>query len=201
VEAALDRIGAAILPELEKLSAHRDPLVRQRSLSVLAKAGSSQVGPLLLKALEDDRRTVREAAMMAAANYIKRQGSGAKPLAVAVSAKLVAKRWQERKAAAEALGSFGALADEDALTRTLAQDPKAFVRQAAAVALGQLASKKAIGALMKAAVVSTEPNAAVRLAAIRALGKIGDGRAKGTLVHAAEHDPSPAVREAAKRFY
>ncbi len=198
---ALDRIGAAILPELEKLTEHRDTVVRQRALSVMAKIGTPEVGPLLQKALDDDRRTVREAAMIAASSYVRRQGNGAKPLVDAVAAKLSAERWQERKAAAEALGRFGALGDGDALARALSRDAKAFVRQAAASSLGLLGDRSKIPALIKAATLAEEPSAAVRLAAVRSLVGMGDPSAKEFLSGVAEADPDSRVREAAKRFH
>jgi HEAT repeat protein len=200
VTAAADRIGAAILPELEKLTEHRDPVVRQRALLVMAKVGSPAVAAMLQNALEDDRRTVREAAMLAAASYVRRHGASARPLVEAVSARLTATRWQERKAAAEALGRFGAMGDVDALTRAVAQDATAFVRQAAAASLGQLANRAAVPALLRAVAVSTEPNPAVRLAAVRALVAIGDPRAKDALAAVARTDPDPKVQDAAKRF-
>jgi HEAT repeat protein len=204
VDQVLDRLGLAILGDLEKLAAHRDTVVRQRALSVLSKVPAPQIGAILDRALDDERRSVREAAMLAAANHVARQGAAARPLVDKVASRLAAKRWQERKAAAEAMGRFGALADESALVSALESDTKAFVRAAAATSLGQLGSKNAVPALGKQVAARSEPNPAVRVAAVRALIAIGDGRAKDPLAEAARSDPSPKVREAAaegaKRF-
>jgi tetratricopeptide (TPR) repeat protein/HEAT repeat protein len=202
VNAALDRIGAEILPAVEKLAGHRDPLVRRRALSVAGKIAAPEVKPLLERALSDDEISVREGAMRACAHFVARRGAKAGDLVKRVVERLSAANWQERVSAARALGDFGVHADREALARAALGDDKAFVREAAVVSLGRVSLRGAAPAMYQAADSAREKVPEVRQAAVEALAAAaqrGDERARSALVGIAEKDPSAAVRGAAKR--
>ena len=88
-------------------------------------------------------------------------------------------------------GQPGALAS---LTSILATDPDAFVRQAAAGALGGFGDAQAASAL-RAAVRDQE--SAVRSRAITSLGQMRDQGSVGLMAQALATDPEPSVRRAA----
>ncbi|HWM86806.1 MAG TPA: HEAT repeat domain-containing protein [Kofleriaceae bacterium] len=201
VAAALERIGKQILPQVEKLAGHRDPLVRRRALSVAGKIAAPEVKPLLERALSDDEVSVREGAMRACAHFVARRGAKASDLVRRVVERLSAPNWQERVAAARALGDFGVHADREALGRAALADDKAFVREAALLSLGRLGGKT-LEVMLQAADSSREAVPEVRQAAIEGLAPLaarGDERARAALARAAESDPSAAVQAAARR--
>jgi HEAT repeat protein len=202
VTAALERIGLEILPDVEKLAGHRDPLVRRRALSVAGKIAAPEVKPLIERALGDDEISVREGAMRACGHFAARRGAKASDLVRRVTDRLAAPSWQERVAAARAIGEFGALADRAALGRAAVGDDKAFVREAAVVSLGRLGAKASWAVLLQAADRAREKVPEVRRAAVEALAEVaerGDERARAALAEIAENDPSAEVRAAAKR--
>ncbi|HKE15331.1 MAG TPA: HEAT repeat domain-containing protein [Kofleriaceae bacterium] len=202
VAAALDRIGQQILPQVEKLAGHRDPLVRRRALSVAGKIAAPEVKPLLERALDDDEISVREGAMRACAYFVARRGAKASDLVRRVVDRLAAPGWQERVAAARALGDFGSFADRDALARAALSDDKAFVREAAVASLGRLDPRQAESVLLQALDSAREKVPEVRQAAAQALAPLaasGDERARSALARSAESDPSAAVRAAARQ--
>jgi tetratricopeptide (TPR) repeat protein len=200
VAAALDRIGVEILPDVEKLAGHRDPLVRRRALSVAGKIGAAEVKPLLERALDDDEISVREGAMRACAAFAARRGNKAADLVRKVTDRLTAADWQERVAAARALGEFGAHADRAALGRAALSDEKAFVREAAVSSLGRLGPRPSTAVLLQAADRSREKVPEVRRAAVLALAPLvgGDPRVRAALAGVAAQDPSAEVRAAAR---
>ena len=200
--AALERIGMGILPQVEKLAGHRDPLVRRRALSVAGKIAAPEVKPLLERALGDDEISVREGAMRACAHFVARRGAKAGDLTRKVVERLSGPNWQERVAAARALGEFGSFADRQALGRAATTDDKAFVREAAVQSLGRLGGRDTAAVLLQAIDSSREKVPEVRQAAAMALIPLaagGDERAKAALARAGDSDPSQAVRAAARR--
>ena len=199
VIAVLDKLGVTLLPDLEKLAAHRDPMVRRRALSVAGKVAAPASRALIERGLGDDELSVREGAMLAAAHYAARKGPRASDLVRRVIEKLSSQSWQERVAAARALGEMGAAADREALARAATSDDKAFVREAAVMSVGRLGGAGALDVLVQAADHRREKVPEVRLAAVQALGRSSDPRARAALEGAAAGDPSDAVRKAAGR--
>jgi HEAT repeat protein/tetratricopeptide (TPR) repeat protein len=197
IEPALERIGAAIAGELAALSRHRDPAVRSRALSVLAKVGGDAAADAVGKALADPEPSVRQAATRAIAVLAEKPGGGA--LTSKLVAQLDAPGWQDRVAAATALGRLGGKAAIAGLQGRLARDDKAFVRAAAAHALGRLRAEGALEPLVRAATAGSEPVRDVRLAAIEALHALGGAAARRALELIGRTDPEPAVRAAAMR--
>jgi HEAT repeat protein len=198
--AVLDRIGVAILPDLTKLASHRDPLVRRRALSVAGKIAAAESKGMLEKGLDDPDPSVREGAMLACAHFAVRRGSkGGSEMARKVIDRLGSTSWQERVAAARAIGELGPMADRAALDRAARNDDKAFVREAAVMSLGRLGAGGSIDALVAALDFKREKVPEVRVAAAIALTKSGDGRARAALAAAAERDPNQGVRAAAQR--
>jgi len=196
----LERIGKGILPELEKLSAHRDPLVRRRALSVAGKIAAPESRALLERGLGDAELSVREGAMLACAQFAVKRGAkgGGAEMARKVIDRLGSASWQERVAAARATGELGPMADRPALERAAVGDKAAFVREAAVVALGRLGAGS-LDTLLKALDFDHEKVPEVRLAAAVALGKSSDQRARAALTEAARRDPDASVKAAAQR--
>jgi tetratricopeptide (TPR) repeat protein len=194
---ALERIGSALLPQLEPLGQHRDPEVRALAVSVLAKIGAPAARATLQTALHDRSIAVRQAAMRAGAHYALRRPQDAPGLVAEVVARLQAPAWQERVAAAAALGHYGPHGDSAALVRALS-DPQSFVREAAAAALGQLGAQSAVPALLQA---TSDPSVHVRVAAVRSLISIGDPRAHDRLQELRRSTSEDSrVRSAAQRW-
>jgi tetratricopeptide (TPR) repeat protein/HEAT repeat protein len=199
VIAVLDKLGSALLPDLEKLASHRDPQVRRRALSVAGKVAAPASRALIERGLTDAELSVREGAMLAAAHYAARGGAKASELVRRVIEKLTSPMWQERVAAARALGEMGAAADRAVLARAASTDEKAFVREAAVVAVGRLGGQGSLDVLLRAADHTQEKVPEVRLAAVQALARSSDPRARGALPGIAAADPSDEVRRAAGR--
>jgi tetratricopeptide (TPR) repeat protein/HEAT repeat protein len=199
VEAVLDRLGKSILPDLEKLTAHRDPLVRRRALSVAGKIAAPESRALLERGLGDAELSVREGAMLACAQFAMKRGArgGGAEMARKVMDRLGSASWQERVAAARAAGELGAMADRPALQRAATGDKAAFVREAAVISLGKLGVAASLDALLAALDADREKVPEVRLAAAVALGKSSDPRARSALAEAARRDPDASVKAAA----
>jgi HEAT repeat protein/tetratricopeptide (TPR) repeat protein len=195
VEEALGKVSAGIVPALEKLADARDPEVRALALAVLAKTGARSTPDRLVKALSDADQRVRTAAMESSVRWVKLGGAQAEEVAAAVAERLSADDWQERLAAADALGRLGQAAPTAGLVKALG-DSSAFVRQAGARALGALKRKDGVPALLDA---SKDESPEVRLAVVLALKAIGDPRAKDRLAEMARSDPDEAVQAAAAK--
>jgi tetratricopeptide (TPR) repeat protein len=197
VEATLNRVGVALAPRLTELTAHDDPAIRRRALSVLAKIGDRGARPTIESAFSDRRLSVRLSAIATAAVYFRRTGDGA--IAERLAATLArSKAWQERVAAARSLAAFSgrdpAIA---ALAAAVAGDAKSFVRARAAASLGELGDARGVDPLIRAASAKHEASAAVRLAATGALHQLGTADAKAALARIARTDPVERVRAAA----
>jgi HEAT repeat protein len=97
-----------------------------------------------------------------------------------------------RQAACWILGRLGRKRSAPALLRVLG-DGNASVRAAAARALGELRSRRAVGPLI--ATLQTDDDAEVRTAAAYALGMLGDGRAVDSMIDVLGDDRElPGVR-------
>ncbi len=161
LEAAIARVAVALVPDLERLTHHRDSKVRGLALSVLAKIDQARVADIVRAGLEDPDASVRKQAMRAAARLVVRHGGDPK-LVAAVVEHLSARDWRERTDAARALGDFGQFGDETALIGAL-EDDYGFVREAAARSLGRVGSSAALPALGQ--IASADPHESVRNAA------------------------------------
>nr|HEX4317116.1 tetratricopeptide repeat protein [Kofleriaceae bacterium] len=173
VAAAMDKIAAGIAPAVAAQLTSDDPKVRALALSVGAKLDSASapahdIDAAIAKALDDKTDLVRFAAMDAISIVAARRGHAPPELVAALSKALAAASWEDRRAAAYAIGRLGAAADVPALTKAAA-DPWSFVREAVATALGQsgqAAARAPLDQLVKDAVPQ------VRAAATAALAKL-----------------------------
>jgi len=190
---ALAAVGKGIAGDVAAHLHDPDPKVRGLALSVLAKVDGPGAAEAIVAALADDAAQVRTAAAEAAVTLTRVRGAAPAPVAAALGQALSSKAWEDRRAAAAALGALGAAADVDALRKALA-DEKGFVREAAARSLGQLRARAAVPDLIE---LTRHDYASVRRAAAAALVAIGDPRARARLDELSKGDPDPAVRAAA----
>ncbi|MCE9580546.1 MAG: HEAT repeat domain-containing protein [Deltaproteobacteria bacterium] len=190
---ALDAIGKGIAADVLAHAKDPDPKVRALVASVGAKIDAAGIDAVLLAGIVDDAPQVRAAAMQATVELRAHHGATPAPLRAALVKALAAPTWEDRRAAATALGGLGPDADAAALTRALADDT-GYVREAAALALGRLKAATAVDALLAA---SKDDMVPVRAAVARALVAIGDPRAQARLRELAA-DPDPTVAAAAR---
>ncbi len=195
IEAAISRMGTALIDDLAALTKHRDAKVRELAVAVVAKIQAPAVPGLLAAGLADARRGVRGSAMRAVGVYATRVGAPAAPLVAQVTALMKAPQWQSRLDAVTAQARFGRHANVAALTRSLG-DRNGFVRESAALALGSVRARAAIPALARTA---DDTVAAVRWAAVTALADIGGARARKALAKLGKRSSHPDVRRAARR--
>jgi HEAT repeat protein len=195
VDAALEKSLATIASSLgADVAAHlddRDAKVRAVALSVAAKIDAPKVDDAIVEAFGDQAGLVRRAAMRAVVAVGARRGKVSDPLRKALVKSLSGDDWEDRQAAVHAIGAIGG--EADALIGALGDD-NAFVREAAAIVLGQQKAKGAVDALLTA---TEDDTWNVRAAAATALRAIGDGRAKQRLAELAADDPQDEVRIAA----
>jgi len=198
IEAVLARIGERVAIDLAALArTHRNNEIRALALSILGKLVAADGRDALVAGLADDSPAVRAAAMRAAASFARKNPANAADLAGEVAGALGDRHWQQRAAAARALGRFGQKARTAWLVSALG-DRSGFVREAAADALGRLRRKNAVPALLEA---TRDESVAVQLAAVKSLVTIGDGRARRRLEQiASDRSVAGRVRAAAKRF-
>ena len=198
VGGVLTQLGEKLEPQLVQLSQHKDPEIRRLALSVLAKTGRPAAIARLEKGLSDDDAHVRASAIAAVPRWLQRarpSADDATRLRNAVAARLKAAAWQERAAAAEALGAIGGDASVPLLARALGDD-SGFVREAAARALTLVGGETAVDPLLNA---SRDDVAEVRLAAVPGLARAGhsSGKARARLAELAQNDADERVRAAA----
>ncbi len=170
--AAQKHIGSALGGTLARLLDHRDTVVRMRALSVLAKTEAKSVPEAVKRALADPTASVRAQAMLSAAVYVRHVPEDPDGLTARIQKELDSREWQDRVAAARALGEFRKSGVIPALSRALESDQNSFVREAAANSLGLIGSPEAAPALTRASNRAHEPIADVRAAATRALSTI-----------------------------
>ncbi len=165
---ALSAIGDAIDTPVAAQLAADDPRVRALAISVYAKldAGKPRTVAALQKALTDRDDQVRLAAIAAVEIVAKRRGATPTELAAALIATLQTGSWIDGSAAARTLGRLHA--GQDALIKA-AGDPKAFVRDAVAGALGDLGGAAAVATLQS---LVKDGNAQVRASAEQSLGRL-----------------------------
>jgi cellulose synthase operon protein C len=198
VNGVLAQLGEKLEPALVQLCGHKDAEVRRLALSVLAKSGRAAALAKLEKGLSDDDAQVRAAAIAATPRWLARAkpaADDATRLRGAVAARLDARAWQERAAAADALGAIGGEASVPLLARALA-DSSGFVREAAARALSRIGGDATVDALVGA---SRDDVAEVRLAAAHGLARAArtSAKARARAGELAQSDPDERVRTAA----
>jgi cellulose synthase operon protein C len=190
---SLAAIAASIGEDVAGHLADRDAKVRAVALSVAAKIDAPGVDEAIAKAFSDPAGLVRQAAMRAVVVVHGRRSEVPRALAAGLTRSLTADDWDDRRAAAQAIGRLGAAADVAALSAALADD-NAFVREEAAIALGRLGARSATDALITA---THDDTWNVRAAAAAALRAAGDPKAKPRLAELAADDPQAEVRAAA----
>lgn len=194
-QAALDRIGARIVPALDRLLGRDDAETRALAILALAKAApptSPQMEKDLTAAISDASPLVRAHAMRAVPVVAARLGKSPTTLVRLLRSALSGTSWEDRRTAALALGQLGAEQPLDALA-TAATDGSSLVREAVATALGAGPA----GAIEPLLTLSKDSVASVRAAAAASLTKHRDERAKRRLRELG-NDPSSAVRAAAR---
>jgi cellulose synthase operon protein C len=139
--AALARIADSIAPLLRSHLASEDPKVRALAVSVTAKLdGSSKATnaeAVVSKALGDPADQVRAAAMRSIPILAKRRGSAPPALITSLARMLGSAAWGDRRVAALSLGKLGGETATSALVKA-ASDSSSFVREAVAIALGEI---------------------------------------------------------------
>ena len=135
--AALAAVARSIAGDVTAHLGDDDPKVRALAISVTAKLDAPTTAADIAKALADPTEQVRAAAMNAIAVVAHRRGTAPPELVGALAKTLASAGWEDRRAAALALGRLGAKADADALVKA-ASDSSSFVREAVAIALGQV---------------------------------------------------------------
>jgi tetratricopeptide (TPR) repeat protein/HEAT repeat protein len=144
--AALAAIAQTIAPAVAAHLGDDDPKVRALAISVTAKLDTPATTAAVAKALTDPAAQVRAAGMTAIAVIAHRHGNAPPELVGALVKTLGSAGWEDRRAAAFALGRLGPAGNVDALVKA-ASDASSFVREAVAIALGQVGGPKAAAAL------------------------------------------------------
>jgi HEAT repeat protein len=168
ITAALTTISQAIAPAVIAHVGDDDPKVRGLAISVAAKLDARAAPAAIGKAMTDPVAQVRAAAMASIATLAHHHGSAPPELTTALTKTLATAGWEDRRAAALAVGALGANADVDALVKAAA-DSSSFVREAVAIALGQVGGPKAVTALGQ---LAKDDVPQVQEAASRSLGQL-----------------------------
>ena len=188
---ALGAIGdrRAFAPLLAVLD-HPEAAVRQAVVSALNSIGHPRMEEAIAGRLSDPSPRVRESAARIAGYF-----------GYASCLRRVVELCDDdveivRRAAVEHLASYDQTPAWSKIHETLRSDPSPTVRAAAARAMGQTNSRKALEALIQA---TRDPNLWVRYFAIRSLGRQGmpDADAIICLAECATRDDAPPVRIAA----
>ncbi len=193
VNAAIHRIATEISPHILKLTSHTDPEIRSLSVVVAARLPVRQVDEVLARSLKDTKLSVRLAAIGATAERLALSRRPVSELQTTLEAKRKARDWRERRAAVRALGTLRDIGRDEPVLEALA-DPNGWVREQAAIALGQLGKATSVPGLLKTTYDRSE---AVQLAAVRSLVQIADPRAVSRLKQIKKHHRSAKIRAAA----
>ncbi len=171
--AALATIAEKLEPLVVAQLASEDPKVRALAVSVLTKMDGGKLksaDTAIAKALADPADQVRASAMQSVVVLAKRRGSAPPALVAQLAKTLSAGAWADRRVAALSLGRLGSSGDVNALMKA-ASDSSSFVREAVAVALGQVGGggpvETALQTLAKDAVPQVRDAAAASLAGIK----------------------------------
>lgn len=190
-ERALSALSAGLGDELVGAAEHLDAAVRVEAVQLLVRLREPSADAAIAAALAEPPAAVQRAALDAlAASERAPSADVAERLAITLRAH---RDWSMRTRAARALARAETEAARDALREALRSDAYAFVREAAATALGQDPRGTDVPALESAAVSDGEPR--VRLAAVSGLLAAGGEVAQRARARAAV-DPSELVRAA-----
>ena len=160
----LRQLGPNVEEALLAAASRPSPEVRRAALLALAGGDWSHVAEVTVRALDDPDASVRQAALSVLLPRAELP-TEVVPRVVATFAR--SPSWAERLRGAQALGTWADARAVPALLELLADDHYAFVREAAAVALGHLRQPEVDDALRRAAADDLEPR--VRAAASLAL--------------------------------
>lgn len=172
----------------QALEINANPTIRQHALAILERVALIQAIPSFCTALVDDDDDVRQAAMFTLGSAIEY-----------LSARLQSDNAAEQARAKQNLEEMG----RENIGRILVDDNRDTVRQAAAIALGEMGGTQAINYLRKAldmagdlAVIS---NPSVVVSVISALRQIGDPQVIPDIGRRLNEDVSSLVRRRAAR--
>ena len=163
---------APLLPAVAKLAEHPDPALRAAALALLSQADSAVSAAPLVEALADDDPAVQRAALAALGSATAASAPQARDRLARIATS--DPRFWMRMRAVSALTRGASEREVTVLISVLRSDSDAYVREAAASALGELRAASAAAALRLAR--ERDPEPAVRRSADRALTKIGTGR-------------------------
>lgn len=173
------KLAAAVAPEVAALARRKTPGIRVAAVHLLGTLRLAGVAPAVAGALEDADPAVRSAGLDAFADGV--EGSAAVERLAAIAHGDA--RWSMRLRAVRALARVGTPRAVSALIAALRSDAYAYVREAAAEALGRIGAGGR--ALRSSAAADPEPR--VRRAAIHAQRALGGGGAAPAV-------PSPDAR-------
>ncbi|MEX2216561.1 MAG: HEAT repeat domain-containing protein [Phycisphaeraceae bacterium] len=180
----LVKLGQPAIEHLKPAVKDKDLAVRVLAAQVLGKIKHVEAVPILITAMEDEDRGVRDSAILALAET-------GEPAIPALGQLLKHEDWQKRWAAAYALNVIGTIKTAEQLVRVL-NDEDERVREQAVTAMARI-GKDAIDALAGAA---GDKEAGLRQSAITALGAM-EREETIPILHNALKDQDPFVREAA----
>lgn len=138
--AALATIAEKLEPLVIAQLTSNDPKVRALAISVVAKMDGGKMknaDAAISKGFADPADQVRASAMSSVVVLAKRRGSAPQALVAQLARTLQSGAWADRRVAALSLGRLGIGGDTGALIKA-ASDSSSFVREAVAVALGQV---------------------------------------------------------------
>lgn len=188
------RLALRLLPELLRVSRHPDAGIRARALSLLAALEDERTVPAFLAALQDRDRSVQRTALDLLPFAGVEQTQAVSDAVAAIAARHPG--WSMRARAVTVLGRLKGAAAERAVVAALG-DEYAYVRSAAARALGSIGGPTSVKALAEC--LANDREGLVRAAAAEALAVSNDPSAAEALQRAGG-DPHPAVREALRRL-
>jgi len=182
-----------LAPHIARLIGHRDPLVRERAISLYAKLAPQDVALQIRRGLTDPSSSVRVKALSGVRLALQRGRFSLTEATSILGTSLGRQQFQERETAAVVAGEIARPELAPLLVRALT-DPNGFVRQAAARALSHVGTKPGIAALRRA-LDDDVPH--VRAAACWSLGQLRVMAARPQ-VQARTTDPSRMVQTAAR---
>jgi tetratricopeptide (TPR) repeat protein len=162
---ALQAIATAIEPAVARHTSAKDASVRALAVGVLATMNRGDTA--IATAMSDPEAQVRAAAMFSVAAISRHRGTPPRPLVAALVATLRTRSWEDRRAAALALGQISHSIDVQPLVAAAA-DESSFVREAVAIALGGVGDPAAMDALRA---LERDPVPQVQAAAARSLAR------------------------------
>ena len=186
VPAGAEDLGTAGLEKLlSALQGSRDPHIRRYIVFLLGKHSDPRSVPVLIRALSDPEKGVREQAALSL-SMIGKAAIG--PLKAAMEDP----KWETRYRAVEALGK---IADSQVVTPLIQalRDERDHVRYMAARGLRDVQDSKSVEPLIS---LLSDENEFVRLMAVKGLGAIGGAKVRAALEQASAKEQSGRVKSA-----